>query len=301
MSKKTFNIASLFNARNDDKCLEEVLIEVLAEQELDQQDVIDIIETASNNYRKAHSFYTGRADSSIRPGQPFVFNQFGHTGRFGHLRSEATASYGNLTTYTTAEHPMFFENLFKVLEFEIRYNTTLLTQNFKFLAAEGGEHLVYLGRDKEVLPIKGTATLSGENFNLQLGAMGGLGIVNIRTTPASYEAMIEALRDGSLVRPDQQPFSADTRSLMLHLRNQAWRGLQEGDLVTMIDRLEAPETVFLLGRIEHQQEEYNGQSTQAVVMPVSVHYDGKEITTVPMGGSIHKVDLMMLKPWVYKG
>lgn len=301
MTKKTFNIASLFNSRTDDKCLEELLVEVLAEQTLDQQDVIDIIETAANNQRKHYQFYSVRKDTfRPTPGQPMNFGQFGYPNRFSN--NQAGMDLHQPHTYTTGEHPEFFENLFRVVEFEIRYHTTVLCPNFKFLGVNGKDELTYLGRDKEVLTIKGAGVFTRDSLVVHLIAQNtlGLGMLHIQPTQASLNDALEALRDGSMAQPGMKPFTASTRELINHLRNQAWRLVSEGDLVTLVDRQEVPETVFLVGRME-QQEEYNGLNTQAVVMPVHVHFDGKEVSTTPLGGGIQKVDLMLLKPWVYKG
>lgn len=299
MSKKTFNIASLFAIRSDDKCLEEVLEETLAEQTLDQQDVIDIIETASANYRKLNAFYTRLKGASRPPkGRPFSFDQFSPAGTFGARQPNYSTFHPR--AYKSGDHPAFFETLFQVLEFEIRYNNTLLTDNFKFLGVNGDDELLYLGRDKEAVGVKAQATYSHNTFIIHLDVQNTLAILRINPTFESLNRVTKAIEEGTIILPDQNVYSASTRELMEHLRTQAWRQVTEGSLVTLIDRQESPETVFLLGRIE-QGEECNGTEPQAVVMPVSVHYDGKEISTVPMGGSIHKVDLMLLKPWVYKG
>lgn len=299
MTKKTFNIAALFAIRSDDKCLEEVLEETLAEQTLDQQDVIDIVETASVNYRKLHAFYN-QHKGAIRPpiGRPYSFDPVGHIGAFGTHQPDYSTFHPQ--TFKSGDHPAFFETLFHILEFEIRYGNTLLTGNFKFLGVNGTDELLYLGRDKEAVSVKASAVYSHNTFNIRLDAQNTLGHLRINPTFESLNRVVKAIEEGAIVLPGHNVYSTSTRELMGHLRTQAWRQVTEGDLVTLIDRQEAPETVFLLGRIE-RQDECSGLEPQAVVMPVSVHVNGKEITTVPMGGSIQKVDLMLLKPWVYKG
>lgn len=311
MTKKTFNIANLFNARNDDKCLEQVLEETLAEQTLDQQDVVDIIETASNNYRKLHAFYIRRKDAFLAqanaprgwlPGQsypergPFGYctpfpNTFGVAGRQPDIELDAISS---------DDHPELFELLFSLCEFEISYNNTLLTNNFKFLGVDVGKGLTYLGRDKELATVSGSARYYNCQLMVRLTCQDQFAQIGITLTPASRAQLEQAIYKYEIVLPGQKNLNPSTRELIEHMRTQAWRRLTRGDLVTRIDSSEEPVQVYLLGDIEHYRE-HVGTASTATVMPVQILMDNKEVTAKPLGGGIQKVDLMLLKPWSPKG
>jgi len=308
MTKKTFDINQLFNVRRFDKCLEDVLEVIVAEEELDQQDIIDIIETASRNYRNLYNYYIRRKDSFLaqanapRGGFGTPFSQSygpsypvpnGFSDRSRQLEAERQV-------ISCDEHPEFFELLFNLSEFEIAYNTTPLTDTFKFLGVDIGKGLTYLGRDKELVTVAGTAQFFHGQLVVRLECQEQFGQIHLAPTQASRVRLEQAIYKGDLTLPGQKAINPATRELMEHMRTQAWLQLKEGDLATRVDAFEEPAQVYLVGRIEHYHESL-GTTSEACVMPVQIHDTGIDLMAKPMGNGIHKVDLMLLKPYVHKG
>lgn len=304
MTKKTFNIATLFNHPTQvEKSLDQVLADTVAEQALDQQDIIDILETAARNHSAHMAYYMGVKENYVPfPGQPYSFQSRGREpGRFpfGNTGFEFNSPnpYGSpFNVFTGDQHPEFFEKVFETLEFEIHYGNTTLTRNFKFAGIEIDKGLTYLGRDKELATVEGAVTFSQGVVHVHLHVQRSLSHIRVMVTPESRELLTQMMQRGEFVTPGNKPFSASTRDLIQHLRQQQWRQVSEGDLVTVLDRPEVPETVFMVGRIDHEGESHGGMA-EAVVMPVQILMDNKEVTAKPLGGGIQKVDLMLLKPW----
>ena len=302
MSKKTFNIADLFNYPNlVEKSLKQVLADIVVEQELDQQDIIDILETAAKNHSNHVAYYMGLVSNF--PHNP---NRIQYPQTMDHRRPPFDlAGYGyqnqagfdgQKTTFAGDECPEFFEKLFEVAEFEIRYGNTLLTKNFKFVGIEVGKGLTYLGRDKELLTVEGAVSYSRSFIQAHLNVSRSLTNIRIGINYESREALDKMILNGEIVTPGNKPFSTDTRNLIQHLRQQQWLHVSEGDLVTVLDRPEVPESVFMVGRIDREGE-LRGGVAEAVVIPVQILMNNKEVTAKPLGGGIQKVDLMLLKPW----
>lgn len=298
--KKTFDINKIFNIIDDNKCLEEVLEEVVKEEQLDQQDVMDIVVLSSENFSRLIQFYNGRKGSgnagyrnNLYP-RPLGPN-FSMQPMSGMDMSRNYSGHGEspwIKTYSSTEYPEFFEKLFGLSSFVITYHNTVLSDDFKFVGVEG-DYLTYLGRDKELALVAGSATFHYGRLEVSLACMGINGQIRINPTPATDDMLRQSMQDGALPIPGLTPTSSATRELMEHIRSQAWRTLTEGDLVVRIDE---PEQVYLLS---HTVDDM-GPQAQLMVIPVTITTNDEGIVATPIPSGVVTVDRVFLKRYKHQ-
>ena len=297
MDKKTFNINTVVNSPSSGVCLEEVLATAIESVQLDSQDVIDIITVASKQHQQFQKYFCRKHQFLSQhptprfPGQPF--------GAFG-MASHGMGTYYNesirdphLTTYKSKDHPELFEQLFALIEFQVTYHDTVLTDSFKFVGVEG-EYLTYTGRDKELAQIAGQAVFHHGVLELYLDQVSNAHLFRIRPTPASEQVLREALHDGTLRLPGVTPVNPSTLTLMDHIRNHRWQDLVEGDLVVRID---CPEQVYLMG----PRGQDDGLHMQVKAIPVEITETEEGIQATPqMHLGMQVLDLMFLKRYKHR-
>lgn len=294
MSKKTFDINSLFNVRRFDKCLEEILETVVKEEALDQQDVMDIVELSAKHYQQTIKYFTGRKNSSTYvhqfaaprfPGQPFG----GFTQQMGY------SYYGpaQYQSYLGKDHPEFFAQLFTLAAFQITYHDTVLSDNFNFVGVDG-DSLTYLGRDKELAKVAGNVVFHQGRLEVNLDCLFPNGLVRILPTADSDLLLRDAMQNGTLPLPGLTATSPATRELMAHIRNHGWRDLNEGDLVVQVDN---PEQVYLMGL----RSEESRECQQVMVIPVEITESPEGLVATPQTHlGIQSLDLMLLKRYKHQ-
>lgn len=281
MDKKTFNINTVINSPSSGVCLEEVLATAIESVQLDSQDVIDIITVVSKQYHQFQQYFCRKHPTPRFPGQPF--------GGFG----MASLRDPHLTTYKGKDHPELFEQLFALIEFQVTYHDTVLTDSFKFVGVEG-EYLTYSGRDKELAQIAGQVVLHHGVLELYLDHLSNANLFRIRLTPTSEQVLREALHNCTLRLPGVTPVNSVTRKLMDHIRNHGWQDLQEGDLVVRVD---SPEQVYFMG----PRMEKDGIHIQVKAIPVEITETEEGIQATPqMHLGMQALDLMFLKRYKHQ-
>lgn len=295
MSKKTFDINSLFNVRRFDKCLEEVLETVVKEEALDQQDVMDIVELSVKHYQETIKYFTGRKNGSTYahqlgaprfPGQPFV-------GGFAQQMGYSSYGPAQYQSYLGKDHPEFFAQLFTLAAFQITYHDTVLSDNFNFVGVDG-DSLTYLGRDKELAKVAGNVVFHQGRLEVNLDCLLLSGLVRIQPTADSDLLLREALHNGTLRLPGLTPVNSVTRKLMEHIRNHGWQDLQEGELVVRVD---SPEQVYFMG----PRMEDDGLHMQVKAIPVEITETEEGIQATPqLHLGMQVLDLMFLKRYKHQ-
>lgn len=294
--KKTFDLNNIFNFHNKDKCLEEVLEAVVKEEQLDQQDIMDIVELASKNFTQLIQYYNGRKGGGS---SAFNFPVQPQSGMFGPGvglgMGRQYSGHGEspwVKTYLGEEYPEFFEDLFARSEFMITYHSTVLTDNFKFVGVDG-KYLTYLGRDKELAKVLGSASFHYGRLEVRLGCQNTYGQMRIITTPATDDKLRQTMQDCLLPLPGYTPTSSTTRELMEHIRNQTWRSLTEGDLVVRIDE---PGQVYILS---HTVNDDPNQHTVSVI-PVTITTNDEGIVATPTTSGAITTELVFLKRYKHQ-
>jgi len=295
MSKKTFDINSLFNVRRFDKCLEEVLETVVKEEALDQQDVMDIVELSAKHYQETVKYFTGRKNGSTHahqfgaprfPGQPFV-------GGFAQQMGYSSYGPAQYQSYLGKDHPEFFAQLFTLAAFQITYHDTVLSDNFNFVGVDG-DSLTYLGRDKELAKVAGNVVFHQGRLEVNLDCLLLSGMVRIQPTADSDLLLRDAMQNGTLPLPGLTATSPATRELMAHIRNHGWRDLDEGDLVVQVDN---PEQVYLMGLRSVEVS----KCQQVMVIPVEITESPEGLVATPQTHlGIQTLDLMLLKRYKHQ-
>lgn len=295
MSKKTFDINSLFNVRRFDKCLEEVLETVVKEEALDQQDVMDIVELSAKHYQQTIKYFTGRKNGSTHahqfaaprfPGQPFV-------GGFAQQMGYSSYGPAQYQSYLGKDHPEFFAQLFTLVAFQITYLDTVLSDNFNFVGVDG-DSLTYLGRDKELAKVAGNVVFHQGRLEVNLDCLFLNGLVRIQPTADSDLLLRDAMQNGTLRLPGFTPVNSVTRKLMEHIRNHGWQDLQEGDLVVRVD---SPEQVYFMG----PRMEEDGIHMQVKAIPVEITETEEGIQATPqMHLGVQVLDLIFLKRYKHQ-
>ena len=297
MDKKTFNINTVVNSPSSGVCLEEVLATAIESVQLDSQDVIDIITVVSKQHQQFQKYFCRKHQFLSQyptprfPGQPF--------GGFGMASHGMGVCYNesirdtHLTTYKSKDHPELFEQLFALIEFQVTYHDTVLTDSFKFVGVEG-EYLTYSGRDKELAQIAGQVVFHHGVLELYLDHVSNAHLFRIRPTPTSEQVLREVLHDGTLRLPGVTPVNSVTRKLMDHIRNHGWQDLQEGDLVVRVD---SPEQVYFMG----PRMEEDGIHIQVKAIPVEITETEEGIQATPqMHLGMQALDLMFLKRYKHQ-
>lgn len=304
MDKKTFNINTVINSPSSGVCLEEVLATAIESVQLDSQDVIDIITVVSKQYHQFQKYFGSKSalqSQHIRRHGGFGSNPFPQSpfGGFG-MASHGMGTYYNesirdphLTTYKGKDHPELFEQLFALIEFQVTYIDTILTDSFKFVGVEG-EYLTYSGRDKELAQIAGQVVFHHGVLELYLDHVSNAHLFRIRPTPTSEQVLREALHDCTLRLPGVTPVNSVTRKLMDHIRNHGWQDLQEGDLVVRVD---SPEQVYFMGPPMKE----DGIHIRVKAIPVEITETEEGIQATPqMHLGMQALDLMFLKRYKHQ-
>jgi hypothetical protein len=287
MDKKTFNINTVINSPSSGVCLEEVLATAIESVQLDSQDVIDIITVVSKQYHQFQQYFCRKHQFlSQYPTPRFPGLHFGGFGM-------ASLRDPHLGTYQGKDHPELFEQLFALIEFQVTYHDTVLTDSFKFVGVEG-EYLTYSGRDKELAQIAGQVVLHHGVLELYLDHLSNANLFRILPTPTSEQVLREALHNGTLRLPGLTPVNSVTRKLMDHIRNHGWQDLQEGELVVRVD---SPEQVYFMG----PRMEEDGIHMQVKAIPVEITETEEGIQATPqMHLGMQVLDLMFLKRYKHQ-
>lgn len=296
MDKKTFNINTVINSPSSGACLEEVLASTLESVTLDSQDVIDIITVVSKQHHQFQKYFGPQQQTYPHLAARFPDQPIGGFGMAGRDMGSYYGGYGrhpHLNAYEGKDHPEFFEQLFALVEFQISYRNTFLTDSFKFVGVEG-EHLTFLGRDKELAKIVGGVVLHQDRLEVNLDCARPNGMFRVYPTPASGQILREAIQQGALPLPGMTVASPATRELMAHLRNHGWHDLIEGELVVRVDD---PEQVYLMGLRVQESSEY----PRVMVIPVEITESIDGLVATPSPTNIHTLDLMLLKRYKHKG
>lgn len=291
--KKTFDINTVFS-NNKGKCLEEILEEVVATSEVDQQDIIDIITQTGRMFRTTRDFF-GRREQLLDPSvsrRSMFFNPYlspqSSFGGYGSVLPPSTVSSEN--------NPEFFDVLFKHVDFKVTYNAIALFDKFKFHGAGANKTITYLGRDKEVCEVGGVAYYNNNAISIILDDLEGFSSIHLLANPDSMAEVLKIIGTEELPLPGTTPISNSLRALQDHIRNQTWVNLTPGELVVPFDN---PETVYMLGH--RNDDENHGDSPSVSLIPVEVSTVDGVLTAVPNMVNICTMDLMSLMPYKHKG
>ena len=219
MKKKTLVINEIFTG---DVTLMENLERIVNEGELDQQDVIDIADAVSVQYRKLSRVPGRRFGGAINNTSPLQL-----------MEQESC-------NYSSDEHPEYFNQVLPHLNFTVMCMDVVLKDDFKFTGVKDG-NLLYLGRDGETCELK--AIVMQDVYGFRCGVKVPYSRMFITCSGLQISNIKRLVDTGEITLPGQPKLSPNALRIKKHYALSEWRNVSQGSLVKDVYN---PNTIYLV-------------------------------------------------------